>query len=117
MLHLTVRMAWHDRGWDGRVCSDPAANTYCTGTHSLLSERLAREKRAELEEPDAKLDGAMPNYLPPCFWSSCAFADHPTETVHRHPFGYLKDKKQITEGLRPYSVYTWPFRLSITHNS
>jgi hypothetical protein len=40
-----ARMAWHDRGWDGRVCHDPAANSYCTGSHSLLSERLAREKK------------------------------------------------------------------------
>jgi hypothetical protein len=46
-------MAWHDRGWDGKVCHDPIANTYCTGTHSLLSDRLAREKRVDstLEKP------------------------------------------------------------------
>jgi len=112
-------MAWHDRGWDGKVCRDPTANTYCTGTHSLLSERLAREKRldAELAAPGANLDASLPEYLPPCFWSSCAFSEGPTATLHRHPFGYLRDKKQIQAKLRPYSVYTWPFRLSITHNS
>lgn len=118
-MHVTVRMAWNDRGWDGKVCRDPTANTYCSGTHSLLSERLAREKRLDpkLEAPGAKLDAALPEYLPPCFWSSCAFADDPTATLHRHPFGYLRDKKQINTTLRPYSVYTWPFRLSITHNA
>jgi hypothetical protein len=110
-------MAWHDRGWDGKVCNDAADNTYCTGTHSLLSERIAREKRIDLEKPEANLDATMPQYLPPCFWSSCAFSEHPTKTVHRHPFGYLRDKKQISGTLRPYSVYTWPFRLSITQSS
>lgn len=117
MWHVTVRMAWHDRGWDGRVCDNPAANTYCTGSHSLLSERLAREKRTELEKPQARLDSALPDYLPPCFWTSCAFADSLTKTVHRHPFSFLKDDKKIPGKLPAYSVYTWPFRLSITHDS
>ena len=117
MWHITVRMAWHDRGWDGRVCDDPAANTYCSGSHSLLSERLAREKRLDMEEATANLDAKMPAYLPPCFWTSCAFAERETQIVHRHPFGYLKDKKNINGKLPPRSVYTWPFRLAITHNS
>lgn len=60
--HITARMAWHDRGWDGRVCDNPAANTYCTGSHSLLSERLAREKRIECERPCAALDADLPDY-------------------------------------------------------
>ena len=119
MWHVTARMAWHDNGWDGTVCKDPAANTYCTASHSLLSERLAREKRlpVELEKAGERLDTALPDYLPPCFWSSCAFAYTATKTVHRHPFGYLKKKKQISGTLPPNSIYTWPFRLSITHNS
>ena len=117
MWHVTVRMAWHDHGWDGHVCKDPAANTYCTGSHSLLSERLAREKRTQSEKPRAKLDAAMPEYLPPCFWSSCAFADASTQVAHRHPFRNLRDTKQIDATLAPYAVYTWPFRLAMTHSS
>ncbi len=30
-MHLTVRMAWNDNNWDGRVCQKPVVNTYCTG--------------------------------------------------------------------------------------
>ena len=56
MWHVTARMAWHDRGWDGHVCNDPAANTYCTGNHSLLGERLARDKQTALEKSGEKLD-------------------------------------------------------------
>lgn len=115
--HVTARMAWHDRGWDGRVCDDPVANTYCTGTHSLLSERLAREKKVECEVPCAALDADLPNYQPPCFWTSSAFADVPTKTLHRHPFSKHRDTKQIADELAAHTVYTWPFRLSITHDS
>ena len=73
-------MAWHDHKWDGTICRDPRANTYCVGTHSLLSDRLAREKQVVREEVHAgeRLDTLLPEYLPPCFWSSCAFADGPT---------------------------------------
>ncbi len=117
MRHVTVRMAWHDSGWNGRVCDDPGGNTYCTGSHSLLSERLAREKSTGREKAGEKLDSALPDYLPPCFWTSCAFATDETKTVHHHPFSYLRDEKKVDGALPANSVYTWPFRLSITHNS
>jgi exodeoxyribonuclease V alpha subunit len=119
LRHITARMAWHDRGWDGHICTSPAANTYCTGSHSLLSERLAREKDTEIESAHAgaKLDAALPDYLPPCFWTSSAFASEPTEALHRHPFIRHRDTKQIKQLLPASSAYTWPFRLSITHAS
>lgn len=115
--HITARMAWHDRGWDGRVCDDPVANSYCTGSHSLLSERLAREKRVECERPCATIDAELPAYQPPCFWTSSAFSPKPTRVLHRHPFPQYRDEKQIEETLPANSVYTWPFRLAMTHAS
>ena len=33
-LHLSARVAWHMNGWDGRICRDPASNTYCVGPAS-----------------------------------------------------------------------------------
>jgi exodeoxyribonuclease V alpha subunit len=114
--HVTARMAWHDAGWDGHICRDPKANTYCTGSHSLLSERIAREKRGECETPCASMDAALPAYQPPCFWTSSAFAARATRTIHRHPLKAYRDKKQIEDTLPSFSIYTWPFRLSSVHN-
>jgi len=76
--HLTVRMAWHDNNWNGRICSRPEENIYCVGTHSLLSDRLARTRNLELERnhKEVRLD-QLKGYLPPCFWSSNAFSDKP----------------------------------------
>jgi exodeoxyribonuclease V alpha subunit len=117
--HIAVRMAWHDNGWDGTVCRDPAANSYCTGSHSLLSERLARNRRLDMEQEMAKegkqLDAALPDYLPPCYWTSCAFAPGKTTIVHRHPFKQYQDTKRISGTLKRGSVFTWPFRLSMAH--
>ncbi|HXR75393.1 MAG TPA: ATP-dependent RecD-like DNA helicase [Bryobacteraceae bacterium] len=111
-------MAWHDSGWDGTICRDPAANSYCTGSHSLLSERLARNRclKDEIGKEGQPLDAAMPAYLPPCYWTSCAFASHQTKVVHKHPFTRYQDTHQIPGVLEPGSVFTWPFRLAMTHS-
>jgi len=29
LRHLSIRVPWHDSGWDGRVCSSPADNMSC----------------------------------------------------------------------------------------
>jgi len=96
-------MAWHDGGWDGTVCRDPAANSYCVGSHSLLSERLARNRdlKQEVSREGEALDAAMPGYLPPCYWTSCAFASREAKIVHQHPFGRHKNTKQIPGALIP----------------
>ncbi|MCR6640493.1 MAG: hypothetical protein NVV82_16215 [Sporocytophaga sp.] len=26
LKHLSVRVPWHDRGWDGSICNNPKAN-------------------------------------------------------------------------------------------
>lgn len=42
--HISVRVPWHDRGWDGSVCADPKGNTSC-----LILPRVADEKDDEAE--------------------------------------------------------------------
>ena len=29
MKHLTVLVAWHDSGWNGRICRNPKENKFC----------------------------------------------------------------------------------------
>jgi len=59
--HLTVRMAWHDHGWDGTICRNPSANSYCTGAHSLLSERITTDDLAGLRQE--RIDAVVHNLL------------------------------------------------------
>jgi len=57
----------------------------------------------------------MPDdYLPPCFWSANAFSPTELQVRHDHPFSNLK-VQAIKERLPPFSVFTWPFRLSFNH--
>src|SRR3954469_12338444 len=62
--HLSIRVPWHDRAWDGSVCGDPKANTSC-----LILPRVAAEKDDEAEHtvrakfwrdlPEASLPGCQ----------------------------------------------------------
>ena len=37
--HLTLRVAWHDSKWNGRVCAAPSANSYCVMLDRVRQER------------------------------------------------------------------------------
>ena len=110
--HLSVRMAWHDNKWNGRICTDPAGNNYCEGAYSLLSDRIARRKNVEVETANEgeELDVQSPEYTPPCYWSSNAFSPITNQIVHTHPFQNFEEY-QIQEELPEYSVFGWPLRL------
>jgi exodeoxyribonuclease V alpha subunit len=42
--HLSARVAWHMDGWNGRVCRDPASNTYCVGSASYPGDLIAEQR-------------------------------------------------------------------------
>ena len=39
MRHLTLRVAWHDRAWDGTVCDHPRENAFCLALDRIRLER------------------------------------------------------------------------------
>jgi hypothetical protein len=114
-------MAWHDNGWDGRVCQDPQANTYCSGAHSLLSGRIEKNKNVDLEMKNKgkAIDGEFPpSSVPPCFWSINAFGEKRFEVEHHHAFtDSQKPISSVPDTVKPYSIFTWPFKLSFVHSN
>lgn len=115
-MHLTVRMAWHDNNWNGKVCCDPEGNTYCTGAHSLLSGRIEKQKNLALEnaaKDQYVADKFNSNNVPPCYWSINTFSDRDFKVEHHHAFRRVKHT--IPDTVKPYSVFTWPFKLSFVH--
>jgi len=117
-MHLTVRMAWHDSNWNGKVCRDPGGNTYCNGAHSLLSGRIEKRKDVAFESREGVrgeyvAQNFQPDKVPPCYWSINAFGDREFKVKHRHAFSWVTHT--IPDVVRPYSVFTWPFKLSFVH--
>ena len=94
LRHISIRVPWHDTGWDGRVCAAPRLNGSC-----LKLKRIAevRDDAAEEAVAGKRLDG-----LPQAKWPACVaermgfmapfeyvrMADHPynhgPETRHGH---------------------------------
>lgn len=112
--NVTLRVAWHDNKWNGRICNDPENNTYCNGFHSLLSERIRRRKDENMDKELANKGKLLSeiDYLPPCFWSTNLFGNDTVNVEHDNPAApelvHIKDK------LPPNSILSWPFSVSFT---
>ena len=61
--HVSVRVPWHDRGWDGHVCQDPKGNTACLALNLIAALRDDEAEAQFAGTPFDKLDGAL---RPPC---------------------------------------------------
>jgi exodeoxyribonuclease V alpha subunit len=116
-MHVTIRMAWHDNAWDGSICQNPEANSYCVGTHSLLSGRIEKNRNIEFEKDKhgAPLPTLSVEKIPPCYWSVNAFGNNAASIQHTHVFSWL-NIPAISDTLEPHTVFTWPFKLSFVHD-
>lgn len=111
--HVTFRVAWHDNKWDGSICKDPLKNRYCSGFHSLLSERLRKRKEKNLEkEVELKGQPITDEYMPPCFWSVNLFGKKSITVKHDNPAD--PGLELIEEELPAHSMFSWPFAVSFT---
>ncbi len=122
MKHLTIRFAWHDSKWNGKICKNPSENVYCVDNYSLLSSRIQRRRNIEIEE---KFKGISisevkdnSNYIPPCYWCINVLGKEKHNIEDIHPFGdtwnAFRVVPPLNEELKPFSVFTWNFKLSFT---
>lgn len=102
-VHLSARLTWHDAGWNGRVCSNPLANTSCL-VHDHI--RDARDDAEELAHAGQALDEIA--YRPPCSRDPGAYSDTGYVTTHRDPLDFRR-LPSVDEELRPYTIATSPY--------
>lgn len=109
MKHISIRLPWHDRGWDGCVCDSPSKNSYCKGFHSVNAERIRKDKVDKKEESVAgeRLNESW-EYYPPCSETINVFG---TATVkHTHfPKSFIKHTSPKTINIPANASGTWPF--------
>ncbi len=77
--HLSIRVPWHDTGWEGRICAAPSANASC------LALRRIHETRVDGEEDEvagADWDELPAAKLPPCVRETRGV--HAQSGVHDH---------------------------------
>ena len=103
--HLSVRLAWHDRGWDGRVCDAPHLNAHCIVHEHIRNTRDDNKEREAAGSPLADLDG----WLPPCSRDPGAYANRGFIIEHRDPL-HFRNLPSVFETLPPYSTCPAPYR-------
>lgn len=109
--HLTARIAWHDDGWNGRVCERPENNSYCVGLKSYPGDVIRRERDLPREKTcagKAVCDLAGED-LPPCVYSINAFGSD-TITGYSNPPDFFFDGAEREEwDIPPATVCVWPY--------
>ncbi len=114
--HLSLRLPWHDRGWDGHVCDNPTANVYCTGEYGLKAHGI-RDGKIDVKEeplkgkPLAVLD--QNEYRPPCLRTIQTFGGTAAIPFPHEPKAFLNTKSvkiaSIPDQIPPCTAGTWPY--------
>lgn len=58
--HVSIRVPWHDRAWDGHVCDNPLANTQCLALRLIGETRDDDWEAARAGTPYSEEEGRLP---------------------------------------------------------
>jgi len=109
MKHLSIRLPWHDRGWDGHVCNHPSKNSYCKGFHSVNAERIRSIKDDKIEDSiHGQNFKESWKYYPPCTETINVFSNSTIKHTHV-PKSFILHTSSKTINIIPNSSGTWPF--------
>ncbi len=115
LRHVSIRVPWHDNGWNGCVCRDPKSNTACLRLKGIskTKDEKTEQNVSGLSIPDLLTKKAP---LPPCVAERATFmADFDFFRDREHP--YTKGNPKTHGHFRPtslhypaYSAAAIPFR-------
>src|SRR5262245_15265200 len=119
LRHLSLRVPWHDHGWDGTVCQAPKLNSACL--------RLARIAGSRDDDAEQAVAGQSLQALDEAHWPCCVAE----RAMYMAPFEYTrsaehpyKETSPDTHGhfpptpLRhpPYSAAALPLPVDVSRN-
>src|SRR5690606_23583083 len=94
LRHISIRVPWHDTGWDGRVCAAPRLNGACLKLKRIAENRVDADEEAVSGQ---SLEDVPQNRWPACVAERVGFmapfaytrmANHPynrgPESAHGH---------------------------------
>jgi len=103
--HLSVRVPWHDAGWNGKVCCNPRENGSC-----MFLPRINESKNSDNEEKIAEswLHELELSQLPPCVGEKVHFMS--THNIYKkvsHPYS-KNDNNSEFYGHFKETTYCYP---------
>jgi RecD/TraA family predicted helicase len=109
--HISLRLAWHDDGWNGHICKNPRLNTHCVGQHSYPGDLISQSRNLEWEEQKnvagchcSTLDG-----IPPCSYSINAFGNTAMKGESNPPDFFKDDSKGVQFEIPASTACIWPY--------
>lgn len=109
--HISVRLAWHNDGWNGHICKNPKENIYCVGQYSYPGEMIAekRDLNWEMQENVAGYSCAKLDKIPPCIYSINAFGKEKLKAYADPPDWFKDDSERKHWDLPPSTICIWPY--------
>ena len=112
LRHMSIRVPWHDTGWNGKVCTDPVNNASCL---RLANIHARRNDSVEVEVRSRRIDELQHSQQPPCVAERGTFmADFPIMRRIQHPYfktsAVHKHYRSTPVELPPFSAGSVPFR-------
>ncbi|MGD9567047.1 MAG: AAA family ATPase [Sedimentibacter sp.] len=106
-LHMSLRLAWHDNGWNGHVCNNPQANGYCIGKHSYPGDAIGNTRDLDYECKHCGDDCSTLDKPVACSLSVNAFGNtHVTALVD--PPEWWNNEAEVAEvHMEPCTACTW----------
>ena len=105
--HMSIRLAWHNDGWNGHICKKPCENTYCIGPHSYPGGLISEERDLEYEETHAGAPICNHPCKVACSLSANAFGSEPIIAKIEPPDFWNGIGDPIQLKLPPYTACTW----------
>ncbi len=112
--HISVRVPWHDSGWNGKICRHPRDNGSC-----MFLPRINESKNADHEEgiTEQWIHELHQDELPPCVSEKVHFmSPHPIYKKVDHPYSqndgnkdYYAHYKETTYFYPGYSFSVIPY--------
>lgn len=114
--HITLRLAWHNDGWNGRICEKPAENTYCVGCASYPGEMIREQRDLDWEKQHAGKLIAELDEPPACMYSASAFAENGSKVKAEPPDFFHGEAEIKTWDIPPYTACIWPYEAMYKHD-
>ncbi|MCK6462815.1 MAG: AAA family ATPase [Candidatus Pacebacteria bacterium] len=107
--HITLRLAWHNDGWNGHICKNPKENTYCIGRYSYPGDQIQQKRDLDIEEKIAGKPCSQLQYIPPCAFSINAFGKNPIKAFAEPPGWFRDGSEGIYMDIPPATACIWPY--------
>ena len=106
-MHMSLRLAWHDCGWNGHICEKPCENGYCVGVHSYPGNVIRTSRDLDFDEMHKGEPGCSLLQAPACGFSYNAFGSQGVKARAVPPDWMGDGAKAVDITLPPYTACTW----------